>query len=242
MTDDELRSLAEEAIANSDLRLAISVLTTLVRKNPGDCRSRLLRAQLYHKLGEWGGALLEFNMLVKLFPKDPLPLFRRALLLHDADKLSRAEADVTKALEMAPDMVEARLWRAAVRLTLWDCDKAAEDCRTVLGIDPDNRDATRLLAMAEARKAELQMVKAARGGDRVAGAWWKSVQQPNADMPECRPTANKPLTLLLDPHAWPDGARLEISIVKLRPRKDKPVKQEPAAEKPSPDGNETTGT
>jgi len=132
-------------------------------------------------------------------------------------------------------MTEARLWRAAVRLTLWNCDEAIEDCKHVLAKNPDDPGAIRLLAIGEAKRAELEMVRLQRGGD-IVGAWWKFKP---ADVPESRPMRKGALAISVDPELWPSGATLKLSIEKPRPRKDKPiVKEEPAAEAPPTPDNQ----
>jgi tetratricopeptide (TPR) repeat protein len=87
-------------------------------------------------------------------PAAALQAFEAAIAHYDAGRLADAEAALSTALEPVPDWGDALYDRGVVRLQLGQEDRAAEDLRRYLELNPGSRDFAGVLeALGSARRA-----------------------------------------------------------------------------------------
>ncbi|MBO0701218.1 MAG: tetratricopeptide repeat protein, partial [Zavarzinella sp.] len=146
-------------------REALPLATAFVAKNPDDFGGWYLKARCHDVLGQYEDARAAYATCAALRPLSPRPLAARGnLAFRHAKDLDQAKADLDRALELDPNLVEARLTRALVLRgtrryaeALADLDRLARDPNAptrVYFVRAQVREATGDKAGAAADRAE----------------------------------------------------------------------------------------
>jgi tetratricopeptide (TPR) repeat protein len=214
MSNDKLRGQAEDAVKAGDRVSAIRLYSLIIKHEPDDVDVRVKRAMLWSQVGESHLALADLDKALELKPRSPALYLRRAGVWLDAQKYVRCERELTSLLNLVPEYLEARNWRAEVRLAYGDVYGALVDLGEVLRKDPFNEEALRWYAFAKGQIAAQQITKLSKE-EKMSGSWWKGITPPDAEVPKVKTSmaAAGPLRVDVDVARWPSGARLEISIV-----------------------------
>lgn len=104
--DHSFESYRERALANfakGNFDKAIDDLSAAIEKSSEPVKLYNLRAQAKFRKKDWGAAIVDYNMAIKLDPKFPDAYFYRGLTLLNQGKEVEAQKDFDKFLELAPD-------------------------------------------------------------------------------------------------------------------------------------------
>ena len=137
------------ARALADYRMAIAL-------EPQEARHRAARASLYVRTRRYVDALRDLNAAIALSPGPagaPL-LLTRASVLDELGETDRARTDLDRAISLSPDLAEARVTRARLRLAAKDVSGAVDDATSALTSSPDHTGA-RLLRVVGRLAADL---------------------------------------------------------------------------------------
>ena len=162
----------EALLANH--RKAIAGYSTVIKLDPGNARAYYLRCRAqaylrdytpaisdYLKLMELDtdlareinntdvlqGAVEHYSRIIKANPKDAMAYLRRGIAYHgQIQERKKAPSDYSKAIELAPKLVQAYRLRAEVRRSLDEYEGAIRDCDKAIELDPTNASNYRLRA------------------------------------------------------------------------------------------------
>ncbi len=95
-----------------------------------------LRAAILGETSEFKTALGLAGTAIEKFPDHPVGLIARGQIYTLMEDFSKAKADLTKAIKMAPGSAEAYLLRAAASLAAGDCQAARTDIETFVKLAP----------------------------------------------------------------------------------------------------------
>ena len=90
--------LFERAKKESNLHTQIELLTQVIEKSPAHVGAYHYRADAYQALGNTRQAVLDYNRVVALRPKDPFRYYARGLAYSRVKEPQLALADFTKAI------------------------------------------------------------------------------------------------------------------------------------------------
>lgn len=110
------RSLEQEKAGRADAALATTFI--LARLAPHNAAAQDRLACLYHRAGKEDDAQAILAEWQQMHPRDPLPLVRRALLLHNQGQFAEAQHRLREALDLAEGRPRANLAFLAARLSL----------------------------------------------------------------------------------------------------------------------------
>lgn len=205
----KLWELVEQAEGADDYRLAIAILCRLIHDRPDNLMALLKRAELWAALGEFSGAVADYNRALQLDPDCRDALFGRArCLLTGLRALDAAEEAFGKVLERDSLHTEARLKRALTRLLQGKLQAAFADYGEVLKIDATNPEALR--GYVECARIEQKDKEEKMAEERQTGSnWWGTYK---GGQKAC---SFRVATLEVDPSGWPAGtkARLKVEVV-----------------------------
>jgi TolB-like protein len=146
-------------------------VATAIGLSPNDGYIALAAAILQNVMGWNAEAAASFERAIALNPREGKVFYNYGVLLHDQDDIPRARWALDRALELAPDSVYFRLFRARAEIE-WTGDVARG--KTVLaalapGKDPDGRvtAAHCTIAVWERNFAEALRLLAACSVDRI---------------------------------------------------------------------------
>lgn len=104
--------LFERAKKESNLHTQIELLTQVIEKSPSHVGAYHYRADAYQALGNTRQAVLDYNRVVALRPKDPFRYYARGLAYSRLKEPQLALADFTKAISLKPAYKNFYLARA----------------------------------------------------------------------------------------------------------------------------------
>ncbi len=104
--------LFERAKKESNLHTQIELLTQVIEKSPAHVGAYHYRADAYQALGNTRQAVLDYNRVVALRPKDPFRYYARGLAYSRLKEPQLALADFTKAISLKPAYKNFYLARA----------------------------------------------------------------------------------------------------------------------------------
>lgn len=84
------------------------------------------------KLKKPDKALEDFNKAIEANSKNPRPYYYRAMIYMDSEDYEKAITDLTRALELKPDLHFAKFARATAYGRLGNTDESAADFKTVI--------------------------------------------------------------------------------------------------------------
>jgi tetratricopeptide (TPR) repeat protein len=113
----------------------------------------------FFNAGEYSKALDCYTVCVDRCPQNPFGFSNRASALFQLDRVVEAEEDICCAIELDKQNISALLKRANMRKKLSRLDDALEDLNRVLGLDPTNGPAKKLLPTLKALKQQEQQKK-----------------------------------------------------------------------------------
>ncbi|MGH9868010.1 MAG: protein kinase domain-containing protein [Candidatus Polarisedimenticolia bacterium] len=99
-TDEDIDEEARLAFVHEDLQKALDSYTELIRRHPDSVRAVSARALVREKLGDPGGALVDYRVAAGLDPDYDLPLIDSARISADSGALDDAEAFLNQALKI----------------------------------------------------------------------------------------------------------------------------------------------
>jgi cytochrome c-type biogenesis protein CcmH/NrfG len=145
--------------SREDAAAAVAAHRRAVRQNPGDAASRVRLGAALERAGQLGAALRELRQATRLAPDDAAGWQALGRLHLRRREASPAAAALEKAAALVPRdaAVAADLCRALVELDPRS-DRAVEQCRHVLALEPAHAQARLLLirtlvAQGQCRKA-----------------------------------------------------------------------------------------
>ncbi len=104
--------LFERAKKESNLHTQIDLLTQVIEKSPAHVGAYHYRADAYQALGNTRQAVMDYNRVVALRPKDPFRYYARGLAYSRLKEPQLALADFTKAISLKPAYKNFYLARA----------------------------------------------------------------------------------------------------------------------------------
>jgi serine/threonine protein kinase/Flp pilus assembly protein TadD len=147
-------------------REALPLAEAFTARHPDDFGGWFLKARCLDTLGRYDDALAAYATAGALRPRSAVPLAARAgLAVRLGRDLAQARADLDRALQLEPDLVDARLTRALVLRKLGAYREALADLDALVN---DDRSPTRVyFVRAEVRDAAGD--KAGAAADRAEG-------------------------------------------------------------------------
>jgi tetratricopeptide (TPR) repeat protein len=114
--------LAELDIGTDKPANAVSLLSQLLKNEPGNARAYLLLAQAYLAQPQLQEALKVYARMARMFPKNPEIPRLTAFVYEQAGDIAQARAALDKSLELAPDYLPAleNITRLDLRQKLYD--------------------------------------------------------------------------------------------------------------------------
>jgi tetratricopeptide (TPR) repeat protein len=127
-----------------------------VKEDPYFTESRLATANHYSSNGELQRALDLVTEALEMAPKDPQALALRGKIYFAEEKWHDAVRDLSGALDLKPDLLEARLLLGRAQLKTGEITNAKVNIGIFLEKRPENPLANLLLAKIESRQGELE--------------------------------------------------------------------------------------
>ncbi len=118
------------AQTQQELRDSVSVLSSMIERNPGDLSLRLKKAALNIELGQWQYALNEYNSVIDVQPDNLTALFYRAYVNTHLGRLPFARLDYESVLLREPQHMQSMIGLVFVNL---------EEGRKTVAFDGANR-------------------------------------------------------------------------------------------------------
>jgi tetratricopeptide (TPR) repeat protein len=113
------------------------------------------KAEIAMNRGDQAVALNEYELAVKADPGSPLLRQRLAMLYVRANRLQDALEQVQKAVELAPQNVQARALHAGIISALGQDADAVAEYEVVLQLDPNNQEAHLFLGALYGKRGEF---------------------------------------------------------------------------------------
>ncbi|EMP23894.1 DnaJ like protein subfamily C member 3 [Chelonia mydas] len=117
-----------------------------------------------------GEALSHYHSAVEGDPKNYLTYYKRATIYLAMGKFRSALPDLSKAIELKPDFLAARLQRGSILLKQGNTEQAKQDFEAVLQSDPSHKEAQSQLARLTELEVSMQEARAAYQRTDYAGA------------------------------------------------------------------------
>ena len=152
---------------------ALKLLARALEIDPGCAPAHYNRGRIHHRRGDYATALGEYDNALEIRPDYAKVLTNRAILLArpgvtgGAARTEQALADLTRAIELAPERTPAYYHRARIALALGRHGPARADLDRLLELDPSDRKAWLLRsrarrALGDAAGAENDLPRARR--------------------------------------------------------------------------------
>ncbi len=125
--------LFERAKKESNLHTQIKLLTQVIEQSPSHVGAYHYRADAYQALGNTRQAVLDYNRVVALRPKDPFRYYARGLAYSHLKEPQLALADFTKAISLKPAYKNFYLARAREYKSLGKHNLALADYTRYVG-------------------------------------------------------------------------------------------------------------
>ncbi len=119
--------LFERAKQTENLPAKIELLTQVIEKSPHHVGAYHYRADAYRALGDAPRAMLDYNRVVSLRPKDPFRYYARGLAYETMGEHNLALTDFSKAISLKPDYENFYLARARAYRSLEKYSRALTD-------------------------------------------------------------------------------------------------------------------
>ena len=147
-------------------REALPLANAYAARHPDDFGGWFLKARCLDMLGRYEDAMAAYGTAGALRPKSPLPPAARGeLALKNGRDLAQAKADLDRALQLDPGLIDARLTRALVLRTLRAYPEALAELDELV---KDERSPTRVY-FVRAQVREAAGDKAGAAADRAEG-------------------------------------------------------------------------
>jgi tetratricopeptide (TPR) repeat protein len=140
-----------------DVDGAVADFTEAGRLDPRDVEIAMERGLVLEAQGRYEEALAAYEDAVQRDPENPLAYRYRGGAHALLERFREAERDYTRALELAPKFVDARLARAATRMLGGDVEGALQDLDETILQDPVNVPARSVRARLLVQRAETQL-------------------------------------------------------------------------------------
>jgi tetratricopeptide (TPR) repeat protein len=147
---------AERLVGEGDAEKALASVRREVAANPSSVRARAMEVQILLRLKRFPEALKAADAAIQADPKNPDYVYQRGAVQIAMRKLSEAERDLRKTLEMAPRHTAAMNDLAVVKMLQNKPDEAQKLLEQVLAINPNDQN-------AKASLENLKKMAAAKG-------------------------------------------------------------------------------
>ena len=118
LSGQTVAQLFEKAKKETNLPAKIELLNEVVEKSPQHVGAYHHRADAYQALGDTHRAIMDYNRVVALRPKDPFRYYARGLAYQEMKEPAQALTDFSKAISLKPDYENFYLARARAYRTL----------------------------------------------------------------------------------------------------------------------------
>ncbi|KAI1903320.1 hypothetical protein AGOR_G00025990 [Albula goreensis] len=136
---------------------------------PGEIEHHLEMGRKLLAAGQLAEALSHYHSAVEGDSKNYLTYYKRAAVLLAMGKSKSALPDLTRAIQLKPDFLPARLLRGNILLKQGRVQEARDDFQAMLHSDPDHKEAeSYLLRIEELEKLQREVHNAHRRGDYMA--------------------------------------------------------------------------
>lgn len=161
----------------SSLSLLCVVLDGSLAAGQAEVDSHLEMGRKLLAAGQLAEALSHYHSAVDGDPKNYLTYYRRATVYLAMGKFKSALPDLSKAIELKPDFLAARLQRGNILLKQGDTHQAEEDFQIVLAGSPSNEEAKSQLERAQVLEAHREEARGAFDREDYVGAisWLEKV-------------------------------------------------------------------
>ncbi len=129
------QQLFERAKREADLPTQIELLTQVIEASPNHVGAYHYRADAYVALGQPRRAMLDYNRVVALRPKDPFRYYARGLAYQTMGEQAPALADFSKAISLNPSYANFYLARARAYRDVGKYSLALADYKKYVGED-----------------------------------------------------------------------------------------------------------
>ncbi|XP_063983003.1 RNA polymerase II-associated protein 3 isoform X2 [Diachasmimorpha longicaudata] len=136
--ENESEDSGEETLSKEELE-----------KNHEEANKHKVMGNAYVKQQKWDKAMACYGEAIKVFPYDAVFWANRALCHLKMDNLFSAESDCTSAIQRDEHYVKAYHRRATARIALKQYAEAIQDIKSLLSLEADNKEAKRMLAIAQ---------------------------------------------------------------------------------------------
>lgn len=159
---------------------ALEQYNEALERNPEMVAAYYHRGDIYLLKGEYEESLADFTIAIdkqaRIANPLPTPYFKRGYLLYLQQSYKEAVRDLSRAVELAPDMYEGYLYRANALLCLRRYDQAMRDYEELIRLKPDFAlgyygRALLLRERGDTVKAEADFVRAEKLGIKRVKEW-----------------------------------------------------------------------
>ncbi|HLB00061.1 MAG TPA: tetratricopeptide repeat protein, partial [Bacteroidota bacterium] len=116
----------------------VTMWDRVVKESPGHPKAYFNRGYARYTLGDYPGAIADYDTTLSIFPDYPYVRFNRGISLFRLGDRQRALADFNDAVEKYPDEPLVFHWRANLYASISEYDLAAADYTRVLDSQPDD--------------------------------------------------------------------------------------------------------
>ncbi len=131
----DVARLLERAQKETDLKTQVELLSQVIEKSPQHVGAYHYRADAYQALGQPHKAILDYNRVIALRPKDPFRYYARGLAYQKMGEPSLAVADFSKAITLKPSHENFYLARARAYRSMSKYSQALADYKKYVGGD-----------------------------------------------------------------------------------------------------------
>ena len=138
--------------------MAINCFTQTIMQNPDMAVAYFYRAKVHHQLGDFRKMIADYDEAIRLNPNLAEMYFYRALAYSDLNRqhnLGRAALDLTAAIKLNPDYMDAYNLRGRIHSWNGDHDLAIADFSQAIKLNPDNAALYSYRGMAYFKKGDI---------------------------------------------------------------------------------------
>ena len=161
---------AQAQLVLNDPEAAIETASGALAKDARQPRMLRLRAMAWKTLGDEKPALEDYQATLRLNPNDVDALVNISLPLARIMRQDDATAAAQKAVDLAPDNLEARRRLASQLISNGESEAAREQCLAIMKLDPKDTQVLEMLARLNSREQNAELMPVAQKALKAAPA------------------------------------------------------------------------
>ncbi|MDP3985664.1 MAG: tetratricopeptide repeat protein, partial [bacterium] len=136
---DEVVKRTAEAQVSEQLAQALQLLQEAVTLKSDYAPAHFYIAMIFARQGKLNDAIAKLEALKKTNPRDVGLAFQLGVLYIENKDLVKAEAELKRALEIAPSYANARWYLASIYESRGDLEEAIKQVEAILAVNPENQ-------------------------------------------------------------------------------------------------------